>query len=391
MFDEAADTGWRDGGSAAGDSDELDSVFNMESVSRAASRAGDHTPRGHRARPYGVGGRGNKDDDDTDLRAGDKLQTLLRPKGKRKSLGHEEEKDVPVVDSRAVAEILLSGMVETMGAVNGFFKGASGVETQAVWDKVAIRGKRFDEIRRKHGEDADDELNYDLGEHAKILHHKNKVLEAVSIFRVFIEDVNECCKQGEVARKRVLELGGGDMVVAATKFVKEEALLETCVDSIRFLNREEASRRYLLKGRIDCTDALSYVLSKPHKALVVEHSMEGLSWLCKEEGVTSRLIHLGVLNAVIKLSMSVRPTNVNVLSSCAHMAHRMAGDHVCSQVMAGRAHDVAGAMLRIIKVCDDNEAVANASMALGTLCLASNRVTFGRHPELTGLAIALER
>lgn len=77
------------------------------------------------------------------------------------------------------------------------------MKTQAVWDKVAVRGRRFDEIRRKHGDDVQAGLDYDLGEYAKQLHHKNKVLEAVSIFRAFIEDVNLCCKQGEVARKRV--------------------------------------------------------------------------------------------------------------------------------------------------------------------------------------------
>lgn len=154
MFHDAADRGWGEGGSirdVVDDSDELDSVFNMESVSRAASRIGKHSPRGHRARPPGVVGSGEDDEDDEDLLAGNKLKTLLTPK--KHSLGKVEEKDLPVIDSRAAAEVVLGGMVGAMGAVNDLFKGASGAETQVGGDMMCGTSSRLRAVQRDNRRD----------------------------------------------------------------------------------------------------------------------------------------------------------------------------------------------------------------------------------------------
>lgn len=172
------------------------------------------------------------------------------------------------------------------------------------------------------------------------------MLKAVEVFKIFINDLNGLVREGPENRRRVLELGGADMLVAATAFLKDEFLLESCVDAIRLLCSETEIRRYILKDRIDCAAALASVLSKPHRAIVIEHTIEALALLCCEHQVTARMVELGVLNAIIKLCSTVGPKNVVVLRSCASMAKRMSRDSIvsCQVLLVLRAFTVCGTL-----------------------------------------------
>ncbi len=159
------------------------------------------------------------------------------------------------------------------------------------------------------------------------------MLATARCFGTLIEQLEALSRGGTAHRQRIVELGGGQLLTCACRFIRDEELLLKCVTCLFRLAHDFDLRRHLVKDEVRTPEALGAVLCRPHLPEVVSATCDTLNLLCMEGDVTSSLPDCGVLNAILTLGLKVPADHVPVLHSATTLLTTMSKDRRCLRFM----------------------------------------------------------
>ena len=303
------------------------------------------------------------------IEARDLLRTALRPSSILASQTGIRALRRDLAARISTDKIVTETLHNSLSGIRALFQGP-GEEALKAWGKIAAKGKHMSEdtaqdihtLQSKVGRDA--------------------VLRTIESYQRFIAKIFHLAQSGAAARARILELGGGEMLVAACRFVRDEQLLDQALGSLALLSTELAGRRYLVKRSVFCPEVLCEVVARTITEPILEKALGTIELLSLEDDVTQRLVDYDILEAVVRLCSSVdqrRETLIRRLASTFHLLVRDEGG-----LRAMRAFDerLTTCLLRFLVISDDATVVASACTALEGICVDKNRFVIARHASL---------
>lgn len=282
------------------------------------------------------------------------------------------------------------------------FRGQRGQDTRAGWAQViddpSNKGAR--KKRPTHTMDASGytHLAYiERGKTAALAQigeeqvRQEQVLATARCFGTLIEQLEALSRGGAAHRRRIVALGGAQVLASACRFIRDEELLLKCVTCIFRLAHDFELRRQLLQEQVHAAEALAGVVCRPHISEVVSVTLDTLGLLCLDGDVASSLPNLGVLNAIYSLCLKAPPDEIPVLHSATTLLSTLSKDRTCLRAMNAKGTRLMSSMFRLLRVCRDSTVSSLAAGALAAICEGHNRIVMGRHKSIGALLLVVER